>query len=104
MLWALSGVVYILGGLLFGIATFRAGILPRWAGVLLAAGTVLGPAAILLPPGLQPKVAVPVGLALVWLGYALWSERRAGQPWPAGLRTPASRHELPVRPRRPKVG
>ena len=33
---------------------------------------------------LQPKVAVPVGLALAWLGYALFSERReqALQPVP----------------------
>lgn len=75
--WTLSGPIYILGGLLFGIATFRAAILPRWAGALLAAGTVLGPVAILFPPELQPKVAVPVGLGLAWLGYALWSERRA---------------------------
>ena len=35
-IWTLTGPVYILGGLLFGIATFRAAILPRWAGVLLA--------------------------------------------------------------------
>ena len=77
ILWTLSGPIYILGGLLFGIATFRARILPRWAGALLAVGTVLGPVAILFPPEYQPKVAVPVGLALAWLGYALWSERRA---------------------------
>ena len=42
-IWTLSGPVYILGGLLFGIATFRAGILPRWAGALLALSTVLAP-------------------------------------------------------------
>jgi hypothetical protein len=77
IVWTISGPIYILGGLLFGIATFRAGILPRWAGVLLAVGTAIGPVAILFPPELQPKVAVPVGLALAWLGYALWSERRA---------------------------
>lgn len=76
MVWTLSGPVYILGGLLFGIATFRARILPRWAGILLAIGTTFGPIAILFPPEYQAKVAVPVGLALVWLGYALWSERR----------------------------
>jgi hypothetical protein len=75
-LWLLTGPIYILGGLLFGIATFRARILPRWAGLLLAAGTALGPLAALLPLDLQPKVAVPVGLALIWLGYSLWSERR----------------------------
>jgi len=77
IVWTLTGPIYILGGLLFGIATFRAAILPRWAGVLLAAGTVIGPIAIAFPPALQPKVAVPVGLALAWLGYALWSERRS---------------------------
>jgi hypothetical protein len=75
----------MLGGLLFGIATIRAGILSRWAAGLLAAGTVLAPIAALLPLELQPKMAVPVGLALAWLGYALWSERRepAAQPVPA---------------------
>ena len=74
--WTLAAPLYILGGLLFGIATFRAGILPRWAGVLLAAGTLLAPIAKLLPNASQPKTAIPVGLALAWLGYALWSERR----------------------------
>jgi hypothetical protein len=76
-IWTLTGPVYILGGLLFGIATFRAGILPRWAGALLALSTVLAPIAGLLPNASQPKIAIPMGLALAWLGYALWSERRA---------------------------
>jgi hypothetical protein len=75
LLWTLSGPVYILGGLLFGIATYRAHILPRWAGILLAVGTTLGPAAVLLPPAYQLKAGIPVGLALVWLGYALWTDR-----------------------------
>ena len=74
-LWTLTAPVYILGGLLFGIATFRAGILPRWAGALLALGTVLAPVASQLPNASQPKIAIPVGVALAWLGYALWSER-----------------------------
>ena len=75
-LWTLSGPIYILGGLLFGIATFRARVLPRWAGILLAAGTLLAPLAAVLPNGSQPKIAIPVGLALAWLGYALMTERR----------------------------
>jgi hypothetical protein len=75
--WTLTAPLYMLGGLLFGIATIRAGILSRWAAGLLAVGTVLAPAAALLPLDLQPKMAVPVGIALVWLGFALWSERRA---------------------------
>jgi len=76
-LWTLSGPIYILGGLLFGIGTFRARILPRWAGVLLAVGTLMAPIAALLPNASQPKIAIPVGLALAWMGYALFAERRA---------------------------
>jgi hypothetical protein len=36
----------------------------------------LAPAAALLPHELEPLVAVPIGLGLAWLGYALWAERR----------------------------
>jgi hypothetical protein len=75
-IWTLTAPVYILGGLLFGIATFRAGILPRWAGALLALSTVLAPIAAALPNASQPKIAIPMGVALAWLGYALWSEPR----------------------------
>ena len=74
----LIGVVgYVLGGLLFGIATFRARVLPRWAGGLLALGTLLP---VLLSSVVNHPFdrlfAVPVGLALAWLGYALFSEQR----------------------------
>ena len=75
-LWDLDGFVYMIGGLLFGDATIRAGILSRWAGGLFAVGTALAPVATLLPEEHKATVAVPVGLALVWLGYALWSEGR----------------------------
>jgi hypothetical protein len=78
-IWTLTAPMLIGGGLLFGIATFRAGILPRWAGALLALSTVLAPVAVLLPNASQPKIAVPFGLALAWLGFALLSERRTEQ-------------------------
>jgi hypothetical protein len=74
-LYALVGVSYMLGGLVFGIATLRAGILPRWAAGLLALAAALTPAAALLPHEIQRLAAVPVGFALAWLGYALWAER-----------------------------
>ena len=83
--YTLSGVLYLLAPLLFGIATLRAGILPRWrAGLLAFAGPVSALAAALLPHELERIAAVPVGLSLAWLGYALWSERRehAAEPVP----------------------
>ena len=78
VVYALDGIVgYVLGGLLFGIATFRAGILPRWAGGLLALGAILP---LLLSSVVHHPYdrlfAVPVGFAIAWMGYALWSERR----------------------------
>ena len=84
--YSLTSVLYLLGGVAFGIATFRAGILPRWAGGGLAVGTVAPLAlSLLLPHEFIRLAAVPVGLALALLGYALWSERReqASQPMPA---------------------
>jgi hypothetical protein len=74
----LIGLVgYVIGGILFGIATFRARVLPRWAGGLLAIGTLLP---VLLSSVVHHPFdrlfAVPVGLALAWLGYALFSEQR----------------------------
>jgi hypothetical protein len=78
MIYSLGvGVPYMLGGLLFGIATLRAGILPRWPAGLLAVAATLTPLAALLPHAIQRLAGIPVGLALAWLGYALWSEQRA---------------------------
>ena len=89
-LYLLAAVMFMLGGLLFGIATLRAGVLPRWAAALLAFGAVSPPVLSLLIPHPQDRIlAVPIGLALAWLGYALWSERRAqaSEPLP-GLGSP----------------
>src|SRR5919202_1763584 len=74
--WLAGFAGYMLGGLLFGIATLRAGILPRRAAGLLAVAGPLGPVAVaLLPQALERYAGMPLELALVWLGYALWSER-----------------------------
>jgi hypothetical protein len=75
--YAVVGILYTLGGLVFGIATFRARVLPRWPAGLLAVVAVLTPAAALLPHAIQRVVAgMPMGIVVAWLGYALWSERR----------------------------
>ena len=56
-LWSLVGIVYILGNVLFGIATFRGGILSRWAAALLGLGAVSCPAFALLSQSFAPLAA-----------------------------------------------
>ena len=91
--WGLSDTLFLFGGLVFGIATFRARILSRWAAGALITGWALAPASALLPNELRPLVAVPIGFALAGLGYALWSERRehAAEALP-GRASPQLRH------------
>jgi hypothetical protein len=60
----------------FGLATFRAAVLPRRPAALLAIAATLTPAAVLFPHHIQRFAAIPVALALAWLGYTLWSEHR----------------------------
>ncbi|MEQ1768916.1 MAG: hypothetical protein ABL879_03680 [Devosia sp.] len=74
--YAALGVCYLLGGLVFGIATVRAAVLPRAPALMLSFAAVITPAAALLPHALQRYAAVPMGIAMIWLGYTLWVERR----------------------------
>ena len=75
--YSITSVLYLVGGVLFGIASLRAGVLPRWAGGALAVGTVAPLAlSLVLPHEFIRLAAVPVGIALAVLGYALWSDRR----------------------------
>jgi hypothetical protein len=91
-LFLLSGAGYALGGLLFGIALFRAGGLARWAAALLAIGTTSALALSVLPESFNRPFAVPTGVALIGLGLSLWrTERREGgaATVAAGLDRPA---------------
>jgi hypothetical protein len=80
-----SAVTYLLGGLLFGVALSRAGVLARWAALLLAVGTVVTLLLPLLPHAIGRMAAVPVGVALAGLGYSLWHGQRtaAGRSLPS---------------------
>jgi hypothetical protein len=68
----LAGFGYITGGLLFGIALFRARVLARWAAALLALGTAATATLAVLPESFNRPFAVPVGVALIGLGVSLW--------------------------------
>ncbi|WP_245894318.1 hypothetical protein [Planomicrobium soli] len=70
-----AGMLYLFGGFLFGIATFRAGILSRWAAAAFAFGAVASLGAAVLPHELARLMAVPMGIGIAWLGYSLWSQR-----------------------------
>jgi hypothetical protein len=70
------GIGYSLGGLLFGIALFRAGVLARWASLLLAYGTTSALALSVLPESFSRPFAVPTGVALIGLGISLWRNQR----------------------------
>jgi len=82
---AFSSVVFVayvpagIGLILLGIATMRAGVLPRWAGLLLIIGIVLDLAVLVGPSGeLIVKVGdVVVDVAKIWIVYALLSEKGA---------------------------
>jgi hypothetical protein len=57
---------YVVGLLLFGIATWRAGVLPRWAAALLVVGMLF---ALVAKPFI-PGATVVFGVAWIWLGVA----------------------------------
>ena len=66
-------VLYVGGALLFGIAIIRARVLSRGAGILLIVAAAVTPiAGALLPHNLERMAAIPMGLALIWLGISLW--------------------------------
>jgi hypothetical protein len=70
--YGVLGLLYLVGGILLGVATFRAGVLPRVPAGLLAVTALLTPAAALLPHAIQRYAAIPMGIAFIWLGLALW--------------------------------
>ena len=84
-LFLITGIGYSLGGLLFGIALFRAGILARWASVLLAYGTTSALALAVLPQSFSRPFAVPTGVALIGLGVSLWRDQRRQADAPAAV-------------------
>lgn len=69
---AAEGITYLTGGLLFGIALFRARILTRWGSVLLSAGAVFTASLSVLPEDFYRLLAYPNAIALIALGYSLW--------------------------------
>jgi hypothetical protein len=91
-LWQLiaTSLVFSVGYILLGVAIFRAGVLPRGAGVLLAVG---GPIVAFSPPlGILTVLFVGhtlFGAGLAWLGYALFFSSRDAARRNVGRQTAA---------------
>jgi hypothetical protein len=93
-----SAAGYMLGGLLFGIALFRAAFLARWASALLAVATVSTAALAVLPESFSRPMAVPTGVAMIGLGVSLWrTSRTEGHSEPTFAATAAHTEPSPVR-------
>ena len=69
-------LAYLAGGLIFGIALYRARVLARWATALLAVGGVVTVALAVMPDAFYRFLAFPNGIAMIGLGYSLWSTAR----------------------------
>jgi len=79
-----QSLCYLAGGLVFGIALYRAGVLARWAAALLAVGGVVTVVLSVMPDAFYRLLALPNGIALMGLGYSLWREQRtSSEPQPS---------------------
>jgi hypothetical protein len=67
------------GGVLLGSATTRAGVLPRWAGLLLIAAAVIDLGSFVIG-SLTSVAAGLVVLGLGWMGYALLTAKGEAVP------------------------
>jgi hypothetical protein len=76
LLWKLQGLCYLAGGVLFGIALFRAHVLARWACVLLAVSGLVSAALAVMPDAFYRLLAYPNGIAMIGLGVSLWLSQR----------------------------
>jgi hypothetical protein len=68
---AVHGLLMVLAGSAFGMAVVRAGVLPRWTGVLLLIGVVLVALASPLPAPVQTLSAGVRDLAFAGMGLSL---------------------------------
>ncbi len=83
VVFSVTGMLFVGGCLLFGLASLRAGVVSRWASALFGFGWLaVGPVIALLPHGAERLTAVPIGLGLAWLGISLWSVQRKRGSFP----------------------
>lgn len=77
IIYTIAGLSYLLGGFILGLSLFRANIVPRTAGLLLAIGALITLLGAIIPHPLDRVMAIPVGLALVWIGRSMVAMNRS---------------------------
>lgn len=81
----LSGITFLGGGLIFGVALYRARVLARWAAALLAIASLLTVTLAVLPDAFYRFLAFPNSIAMIGLGYSLWLTTRTETPSPQSV-------------------
>jgi len=96
-IWKIQSLCFLVGGVLFGIALFRAGVLARWATVLLAIGGLVSIALSFTSDAFYRFLAYPTAIALMGLGVSLWmSQRKASAVETSSVETTASPAAVPA--------
>lgn len=73
---SLSGVFYMLGGLAFGLATFRARVLSRMAGLVFGLGAASALVFAFLPHTVERLAAIPLSVGWILMGLSLRKHRQ----------------------------
>jgi len=68
-------LIYLLGYILTGIVTFRAGVLPRWVGALIGIGVVMTFGSLAGVHIVRVIGGVVLGAGLIWAGAALFGRQ-----------------------------
>jgi hypothetical protein len=81
----IHSAIMVVSGIGFGVATMRAGVLPRWTGGTLVLGMLLMTVATALPEGAQTAAAGVRDLAFAGMGgwLVMTGGRRVRITWPA---------------------
>jgi hypothetical protein len=69
--YLIMGVLYILGFILFGAATMRGGVFPRFAALMLILGVPLFASGVFLPQILRTIGAILAGASFIWMGLSM---------------------------------
>ncbi len=77
-LFVAVGVSFLVGVLLFGLTTFRAGVFPRAAILLYVVGFIPYSVPILFPAEVVTLGQAVGAVGIAWLGWTLWRGRPAG--------------------------